>query len=686
MTHQMHYTSCPDGVEGLRGFQVSAMSAGAPWPLVQLAVRHSVYELGPEFSGTDSRHPVRYGFAVSAQGWTVFRSCYLGAEFTGRMGNYFAHAILADGPFAPDGALPVDLYHSDFWVSRPAGGKTLPAVSRLRAAPAPDSAVAAFLAGGPKRLDQLAALVSAVQTALTSGRGILLVSDPGDELMWLTAVTRSLPRVVALKVTFVTYTARPGHQDVDVVIACAVPAADVSGFDAAVLDVSSGARGRRHRVTTYGETLRRSWGNGWSRAIAAIADAAHVPVIVSDLDSLAAVVDREQEWVVDEPGLLHAANLAASLSRADVWDAVVERIDSLGGMTDLAGWAPVLRKCSSPALTQRYLDAALVDRDAAVELPPEVIAALCERVANMPDAAVWALRPDIAEPVAGSGRVSARTLRNVEVALARHRGSGRIRVLRRISEEQPADLAAVGAVLWDEPPARAELDEALTLALALDDQVLLESGLAHQFLQRVLAVRNEPITFRLVAMAERAASALPPEQIGDDQRVVLDAFEHIRSLGRREPLTSRNAGSVGHVLAMVSLLVKAGRPALAHRLSTAIQVWLRTVTDAVAATMVLDSAVEYGQAAAYRAAIRRALSEAGPDAVAATFTSWARLDRGRLRQQLLHQTLPKALRGHGSLDLGKVTRAVARDCRSDWLRWRARHWRPAVINHLLRRG
>jgi hypothetical protein len=680
MTHQMHYTSCPDGVEGLRGFQVSAMSAGAPWPLVQLAVRHSVYELGPEFSATDSRHPVRYGYAVSAQGWTVFRSCYLGTEFTGRMGNYFAHAILADGPFAADDALPVDLYRSDFWVSRPVGGKILPAVGQLRAAPAPDSAVAAFLAAAPNRLDYLAVLVSAVQAALTGGRTILMVSDPGDEMMWLTAVTRSLPRVVALKVTFVTYTTRPGHQDV--VVACTVPSAEVSGFDGTVLDVSSVARGPQYRVTAYGETLRRSWDNGWPSTVVAIADDARIPIIVSDLDTLARIVDREQEWVVDEPGLLHAANLAASLPQAEVWDAVVEQIDSLDGVTDLAGWASVLRKRSCPALTQRYLDAALVDGGAAVDLPTEVIEALCERIANMPGAAVWRLRPDVAEQVAGSGRVHGRTLRNVEVALARHRASGRVRVLRCISEEQPADLAAVAKVLWDEPPDSAEIDE----ALVLDDQVLLESGLARHFLKHVLAVWNEPITVRLVAMAEKAASALPPEQIDDDQRVVLAAFEYIRSLGRQEPLTSQNVGSVGPVVAVASQLVQAGRHALAHRLWTAIQVWMRTVTDPVAAARVLDSVVEHGQVSAYRTAICRALSEAGSDVVAATFTSWARLERGRLRQQLLHQTLPKALRGHGSLDLSKVKPAVARDCRSDWLRWRARHWRPAVIDHLFRPG
>src|SRR5262249_27777678 len=269
-----------------------------------------------------------------------------------------------------------------------------------------------------------------------------------------------------------------------------------------------------------------------------------------------------------------------------------------------------------------------------------------------------------------------RTLRDVEGALARHRGSGRIRVLRRISEEQPANVAAAATALWDEPPDRAEIDE----ALALDDWVLLESGLARHFLEQVLAVRDGPITLRWVAMAEKAASALPPEQLDDDQHVVLAAFEYLGSLGS-EPLTWQNAGGVGPALTMASLLAEGGRPALAHRLWTAIQVWLRTVTDPVAAAKILDSVVEHGQVAAYQAAVRGARSEAASDVVAATFTSWARLKRGRLRRQLLHQTLPTALRGHGSLDLGKVKSAVARDCRSDWFRWRTRHRRPTAVDH-----
>jgi len=675
----MHYTSCPDGVEGLRGFQVSAMSQDAPWPLVQLAVRHSVYELGPEFSA-GLRHPVIYGFAVSELGWIVFRSCYLGADFTGRLGNYFAHAVLADGPFADDAALPVDLCHSDFWVSGPAGGKILPMVGRPRPAPISDPAVAAFLAAAPDRLDQLAALVSAVQTALTTGRTILMVTDPDDEILWLTAVTRSLPRVVALETTFVSYTARSRRQDV--VIACTVPAADIDGVDGTVLDVSSVARERHHPVTAYGTALRRSWDGGWSRAVVAIADATGDQVVVSELDTLATAVDRERTRVAGETELLRAANLAASLPQGRVWDTLVERIDSLGGMTDLAGWASVLRKCSNPALAERYLDAALAAGNTAGDLPPEVVKALCERIAEMPDTAVWTLRPDIAAHVANSEWASMRTLRNVEVALARRRGSGRIRVLRRIGEQQPADLAAVGTVLWDEPPDPSEIDE----ALALDDRVLLESGLARHFLETVLAVRNEPITFRLMAMAEKAASALPPERIDDGQHMVLAAFEHIRSLSGRQPLTSQNALSIGPALALASPLAEQGRRALTHRLRSAVQARLRTVTDPETATKIVDSVVEHNQIPEYRAAVICALSEAAPNAIAATFTAWARLERGWLREHLLHQTLPKALRERGGLDLGDIRTAVARDCQREWSRWRTRHQRSTVIDRLFRRG
>ena len=70
---QIEYTSCDDGVEGIQGFQVRAISHQVATVLREVALRDSVYEPGsgrPSTPTTEEldRFPVAFGFTPQAPG------------------------------------------------------------------------------------------------------------------------------------------------------------------------------------------------------------------------------------------------------------------------------------------------------------------------------------------------------------------------------------------------------------------------------------------------------------------------------------------------------------------------------------------------------------------------------------------------------------------------------------------
>jgi hypothetical protein len=655
----MHYTSCADGVEGVRGFQVSAASPDAPWSLVQLVVRHSVYERSAEFTAEDL--PTVFGYVTSTAGWAVFRSVYAGTDVTGRPGNYFVHAVLDSSAFTIGTALPIDLCPSGFWAGRPTDGTALPRAVDLQPAPAPDTALAAFLAVD-NRLDHLAALVSAVQTGLGDDRPTVLVCAQGEALLWLTALARSLPHDVALQVTFLSYTPWPLRQDV--VLSCTTPTSAPRNDSAIVCDVGAACTGP---LTPYAAALRQSWAGGWSRSLATY------PIGLADLD-IAAAPGRLA--CADEATLLRMAALARRMGRenAALWSAVVDRINEVG-ITDLDGWLAQLPD-APPALARHCLDA-IVAVSSPIRLPPAAIHVLRDRLADLPEQTAWRLHLNVAVQLAYPPPAP----RGVEVALARHGRSSRVAATQRYAIERPADLPALGALLWADPPDHAETSQALDLA----DGVLRDSGLAEHFLAQVRVVQDEHVDSRLAAVAARVAVVLPPDQLIAVDRALLQAIVCLDKLGGRAPLLGSAATHVGPALALAQLLPGMHQTVLASRLRTAVETGLRVVADAGAADQAVQSVLDSGQEDAYEAASVRALAQAAPQAVADTFTAWARMRRTPLRESLLHRVLPAALRAQPAEFLARVGATVAADCQAEWARWRVRHQRRSLLNRLFRK-
>ncbi|CAO5248968.1 GAP1-N2 domain-containing protein [Frankia sp. AgKG'84/4] len=217
MIRQLHYTSTETGRDGVQGFQVSAVTPGLEERHQDTAIGLGVYRVPPDFpfDPTEedlSRSPVSLGYLRTADAVFVFRSVYVGADFTGRQGNYFAHSLVLDDVEELGDLLPIDLWDARVWSRRSPASGSLPTVDQLAAGrlAQPRRTREFLLAGG--RLTRLPEVLTAVRGAVADQRRVLLVCPGSDEAAgWIGAVLRSLPRAYALDLPFTTFSATPGE-------------------------------------------------------------------------------------------------------------------------------------------------------------------------------------------------------------------------------------------------------------------------------------------------------------------------------------------------------------------------------------------------------------------------------------------------------------------------------------------
>jgi len=212
---QLYYTSCERGVGGYAGFQFNALSQGAGARIMREVEQLTVYEL-PSWDTSSADAPVNLCHVHDAArgGDITARVVYAGADFSGRSGNYFAHALVTENP-AQDfgGLLPVELWESPVWARTPADSTVLPTIP---AAPPRGSfdrpTVAAFLDAHDDAQAILARLLSAVDQALDGGRALILWSSTStDNAHWIAAVSYLLGDARAREMSFFTYTRRPAQ-------------------------------------------------------------------------------------------------------------------------------------------------------------------------------------------------------------------------------------------------------------------------------------------------------------------------------------------------------------------------------------------------------------------------------------------------------------------------------------------
>lgn len=737
--HQVHYTSCEDGTEGIQGFQIAAITAGAPKPLVDLAIRASTYEAGPDLVarvGVDppDTFPVAFGYAPSGDGAVLFQSRYLGADFTGRMGNYFAHAMLFDDAERELGpTLPIDLWRSPMWVHQRANGSALAAVTTLSPGAAADLAdTRRFLVGQLARLDHV---LASVQQVLTSGRGrlVLVVRGEDEAMRWLAAVSRSLPRAVAAQVSFVTYTSRP--EAAGVLLACATPDVRLPSYgDFTTIDLTTDVAGEQG--TRYSAVLRRLWENDSVAAALAFAHEARPPVAAADLEHLASLLEFEFGLPVTTPvddTLLAALRLAVQrlpgrLSR-QAWQRVADHVQDHGGPHRLDGWSDLLRTASQqnepvaaslygtyfiaalgstervwmPRLSQAELDD-VAEHTVLPALSGDVVAhrlgeqqdllgalvrVLDRRIGDSKELRRLAKTLSVASAQVLSRGARGRLLLLTDLVLARAGKKDPVKVLCGAAGLPEDELAHLGSVLWPDDLSTEDCARLLTVVAA---PTIVTAGLARRVTEHTIAHAARP---ELGAEGRKLVEALLRSPLAQDlkpaDRTALQAVARIAHFATAIP------NSASSQVVSSGLATAKGLPdEIRDRLLSAIASFVLRADPFLHGDLLNTALKEHAQLflPAYHAAVRTDLVTMPPARVAGVVVVWRMIDSAGVRRRLEDESLPVALRRRKRRHLDKIgdelrpmadrlgLSAPKTGWGKWWQSWRASHERRGLLSLL----
>lgn len=218
MLRQFYYTSCQNGLGTSSGYQFNAVTPDLDPDILRAAQTLVSYEPPPSAPAQPSeaelrRFPVALSYSVVGTASALLcRSSYVGRDYSGRFGNFFAHGVHFDPTRNDLGAVsPIDLWESPTWATTEAPSTELPPLGEL--APGvrfADHELQAFLDQQGRRAQLYPFLAAIKQSRDPNGRQIVLVeSSSTDVARWVAIATRSLPRRLALQLTFTTYTRRP---------------------------------------------------------------------------------------------------------------------------------------------------------------------------------------------------------------------------------------------------------------------------------------------------------------------------------------------------------------------------------------------------------------------------------------------------------------------------------------------
>jgi GTPase-associated protein 1, N-terminal domain type 2/GTPase-associated protein 1, C-terminal domain/GTPase-associated protein 1, middle domain len=217
---QLYYTSCENGLGGYGGYQFNAITPGVSAAVMREVEDRTVYEppgwlLADPCPDEPEAYPVAFSHGTSeATGAAITaRVVFTGTDYSGRPGNYFAHALVTGTPeqdFGP--LLPVELWGAELWQASPADGTDLPELpGPPPRGPIDRPGVQAFL--DARRADGvLPELLTAVGRAMAGDRPVLVASyDASENIWWIAAVSYLLGERLGRRMTFTTYSHRPGY-------------------------------------------------------------------------------------------------------------------------------------------------------------------------------------------------------------------------------------------------------------------------------------------------------------------------------------------------------------------------------------------------------------------------------------------------------------------------------------------
>ncbi|MBB5800866.1 hypothetical protein F4560_000634 [Saccharothrix ecbatanensis] len=702
---QLHYTSCEDGLGGIQGFQVSAMTPGAPRPLAELAVRSSVYEPGPALVGRLADRdltgfPVTFGYVASGHAAAVFQSRYAGADFSGRLGNYFTHALLFDDVERDLGdVLPIDLWGSPTWAHGRVDATALPELQSLAPGDGTNLASTRRFLGRRGATAALERVLGATQRALVSGRGrlVLVVPDDRSAALWIAATSRSLPHPLGLRVSFTTYTARP--EDSALLVSCTTPDVRLpTRGDFTTIDLTTN-RPRDAESTRYASALAQLWDRDAVPAALDLAARADPRLTPAELDTFAVLLEMMADLPVAAPPgeelLLAAVRLAVDRMRRclpeHAWARIADHVRDSGGPVDVVAWSAVLRTARHqgepvPAkLFGAYVIAALAEPERLwlPHLPPAELEdmaenavlpaltgaapAVLERLAEqrpLVDALVRVLdrrlvdQREIARlatvlPAAAvrllEGRGGERVRLLTDLAAARHGALDKVGVMADPSRRLTADWRQFGSVLWPDEPST---EDSIRLLRHVPEQVLVDSRMSTRIVARALDLAGGDEFGGTEAKLVEALLRSPiAAYLRKSDRDGLKAAESIAYLDGSTP----GGGSEQVVLSHVSTAV-ALRNDVGDRLLAAVASFILRAAPELHRDLLDRVLDKHGRAflPAYQQAAQDHLAGAPPHHVAAVVVAWWGLTDPSARDALIEATLSAALRKRRPRHLDRI--------------------------------
>ncbi|SFN59903.1 hypothetical protein SAMN04489713_102534 [Actinomadura madurae] len=218
MAWQLHYTSARRGPTGRAGFQFVAETPGLPDGVRAGVTPHLSYRPPPDAPPAPrdaelDRFPVAFLYDRVDGRPLLLRCRYLGRDYSGRYGNFFAHAVVAE-PAELEGLRPAELWHAPLWAPGPAQDDRLAELEELTPDDtlAPEALARWLASSGPDAPHRtLALLIDAAVKVLEQGHGrLVLIADHVETIArWIALITYSLPVDTAARLTFTTYSADP---------------------------------------------------------------------------------------------------------------------------------------------------------------------------------------------------------------------------------------------------------------------------------------------------------------------------------------------------------------------------------------------------------------------------------------------------------------------------------------------
>jgi hypothetical protein len=212
---ELHYTSAEQGLGGSPGFQFIRLPADLDPGICRQVESLLAYE-PPRSAPAQptptqiAEFPVALSHTLLADGAAVLcNTTYTGTDYSGRFGNFYAHALyLPGGPGDLGALLPIDTWASPSWRTQPPV-RGIPAAQRME--PGLTITREALLAFTGQRGDQLAAVCTDIMNSFhRDGPQVVLAEDDTAAVaLWIAIACRSLPRALARRLTFTTYTRRP---------------------------------------------------------------------------------------------------------------------------------------------------------------------------------------------------------------------------------------------------------------------------------------------------------------------------------------------------------------------------------------------------------------------------------------------------------------------------------------------